>query len=295
MSSLHKAYLFAATATLLWSTAAAAFKITLGCLDGNVVRMLFWSTTFSLAVLGIILTLQRKIHHLKKVGWVDLKGSALLGLLNPFLYYLVLFRAYDLLPGQEAQPLNFTWPIVLTLLSVPFLKQKLRPVHILAVVVSFIGVIVISTHGRVLSMRFSHPTGAMMALGTSVMWASYWILNRRDARDTVVKLFTNFGFGFVYIAVLAAATGNLSVPLPTGFLGTAWIGFFEMGITFVLWLKALEASPRTSMVTNIVYLCPFLALLFLRMLVGEKILPSSVTGLCLIVAGILIQARQKSG
>ena len=256
--------------------------------------MLFWATAFSLAALGTVLLIQRKGHHLKNVGWGDLKRSALLGLLNPFLYYLILFRAYDLLPGQEAQPLNFTWPIVLTLLSVPFLKQKLRPVHVLAVVVSFCGVIVISTHGHVLSIRFSHPTGARMALSTSVMWASYWILNHRDERDVVVKLFTSFCFGLIYISVLAVVTGNLRIPNVSGLLGTAWIGLFEMGITFVVWLKALEAAPRTSMVTNIVYLCPFLALVFLRVFVGETILPSSVIGLCLIVAGILIQARHNS-
>ena len=34
-----------------------------------------------------------------------------MGLFNPFLYYLVLFKAYDLLEAQEAGTLNYIWPI----------------------------------------------------------------------------------------------------------------------------------------------------------------------------------------
>ena len=34
------------------------------------------------------------------------------GFLNPFLYYIILFKAYSLLPAQEALSLNYTWPLV---------------------------------------------------------------------------------------------------------------------------------------------------------------------------------------
>ena len=40
------------------------------------------------------------------------------------LYYLILLKAYQLLPAQVAQPLNMIWPVILVFLSVPILKQK---------------------------------------------------------------------------------------------------------------------------------------------------------------------------
>ena len=39
----------------------------------------------------------------------DWQQSLLPGLLNPCLYYLVLFKAYELLPAQQAQALNYSW------------------------------------------------------------------------------------------------------------------------------------------------------------------------------------------
>ena len=48
------------------------------------------------------------------------KKVFILGLVNPFLYYLVLFKAYDLLPAQEAQAINYTWALMLAFLSVIF-------------------------------------------------------------------------------------------------------------------------------------------------------------------------------
>lgn len=48
----------------------------------------------------------------------------LLGAINPLAYYLVLFKSYDLLPASQAQPLNYSWAITLTLMAAVFLGQK---------------------------------------------------------------------------------------------------------------------------------------------------------------------------
>ena len=40
---------------------------------------------------------------------------------------------------------------------------------------------------------------------------------------------------------------------------------------------------------NLIYLVPFLSLLVITLVLGEKILPSTVVGLLFIVAGILLQ------
>jgi drug/metabolite transporter (DMT)-like permease len=62
-----------------------------------------------------------------------------------------------------------------------------------------------------------------------------------------------------------------------------------MGITFVLWLSALKLSENTAKVGNLIFISPFLSLIFIHYLVGEDILASTFKGLVLIVAGLLIQ------
>ena len=287
MRDQSKAYLYGMATVLLWSTVASAFKLSLRYLDYT--QLLLYASIVSLFGLMVILVLEGKIKLLFSYSSRQYLRSMLLGFLNPFLYYVVLLKAYDLLPAQEAQPLNYTWAITLAILSIPLLKQKIGLKDIVAMLVSYSGVYVISTHGDVTSFHFSDPFGVALALSSTLIWALYWIYNTTDDRDPVAGLFLSFLFGLPWVLVfrLLFSTGRGLPPL--GLLGAAYVGLFEMGVTFVLWLNALKLSESTAKVGNLIFLSPFLSLVFIHFLVGEDILASTFVGLILIIAGILVQ------
>jgi len=287
MHNQKKAYLYGLLTVFFWSTVASAFKLSLKYLD--YLQLLLYSSTVSILVLTGILLLQGKGRRLFSCSRRAYLRSLMLGFLNPFLYYTVLFKAYDLLPAQEAQPLNYTWAITLTLLSIPLLNQRIGVKDIVAVFVSYSGVLVISTHGHLLSFRFSNPVGAALALGSTVIWALYWIYNTKDDRDPVVGLLLNFVFGLPWVVAACLVFSTLWISNIRGLLGAVYVGIFEMGITFVLWLSALKLSENTAKVGNLIFMSPFLSLVFIHYLVGEDILPSTFVGLMLIVAGLIIQ------
>ncbi len=293
MTRQKKAYLFALSAVLCWSTVASAFKIALREIDPA--SLLFYSTLIATMLL-FAMEYGRKsrtpIHPVRDFRSTILP-SAINGFLNPFLYYIVLFEAYKLLPAQEAQPLNFTWPIMIVLLSAPMLGQRIRPVDLVGLTVSFLGVLVISTRGDLLHLSFTNLPGALLALGSSLVWAVYWLRLVKDQREVIPKLFLNFLFGLIYISLFLALQGRPPAITGVGMAGSAWIGVFEMGLTFFLWLKAMSLSETSARVSNLVYLTPFLSLIPIRFIVGEAILPSSVAGLALIVGGILLGKLKK--
>lgn len=289
MKNQRLAYIYAIIVVLLWSTVASAFKITLRYLD--FLNLVFFASIVSIFALFLVLCFQRKLNLFKKYKKNDYIRSALLGFLNPFLYYIILFKAYSILPAQEALSLNYLWAITLTLLSIPILKQKISFMSIFAIFISFIGVIVIATHGNILSLKFTNPIGVSLALSSTIVWSLFWIYNVKDERDDVAKLFLNFLFGFIFILITLLFTRKLSIPSINGLLGASYAGIFEMGITFILWLKALSLSKTTAKVSNIIYLSPFISLVIIRFAVGEEILTSTLIGLLLIVTGILLQRR----
>lgn len=288
MNQQSRAYLYAMTSVLLWSTVASAFKISLRYLSP--VELLFYSACFSCCVLFLVLLFQSKLYLFRQADrriWVT---SLFFGLLNPFIYYLILFKAYELLPAQQAQPLNYTWAITLSLLSVPFLGHRLRLLEICAVFVSYFGVLVISTKGNLLALEFDNPLGVMLALGSTVIWAVYWLVNTRDKRDPVLGLFMNFLCALPCITIyLLVFEGFRPVALP-GLIGAAYIGCFEMGIAFITWLLALKLTSSTARIANLIFVSPFLSLILIHFLVGEEILVSSIVGLIFIVGGLLLQA-----
>jgi len=62
-----------------------------------------------------------------------------------------------------------------------------------------------------------------------------------------------------------------------------------MGITFVLWLKALNYADNTARLGNVIYLVPFVALLFIKLVLGETVYWTTILGLVLIIGGIIYQ------
>jgi len=292
MNRSRLSYIYAGTAIVFWATIPTAFKICLG--EMSVLHMLsIASVTSALALLGILL-IEKKTSLLRLSSPCDLLKSALLGLMNPFIYYLVLLRAYQLLPAQVAQPLNMIWPIILVFLSVPVLKQKIAAYSFVALFISFLGVYIISSQGNLFSHGRANTTGVLLATGSSVFWALYFILNVKDKRDEAVKLFLNFLFGSFYLAVTLALTGKWPESISLrGMSSAIYIGLFEMGITFFFWLKALQLAPSTDKVSNLVYLAPFLSLVFVHFILHEPIYFTTPAGLLIIVSGILIQNKKR--
>ncbi|HOJ05829.1 MAG TPA: DMT family transporter [Bacteroidota bacterium] len=281
-------------ATFLWSTVASAFKLTLGFADVSTV--LLTASATSLLVLYIVLLYQGKLWRLRLL-WKprDYAKSALLGALNPFFYYLLMFQSYDALPAQLAQPLNYIWPVFLILFSAVLLRQKVHGMSWVKIGVSFAGVVVISFGGGAEVLAELNFTGVACALGSAAIWALYWILNMQEDRDRIVRLFVNFAFGTLFILVYQLASGQFALPTGPGLVGSLYIGVFEMGITYVVWFRALTSGESSARIGNVVYLVPFLSLILIGTVVGETIHPSTFVGLLLIVSGITLDSLLRIG
>ena len=206
-----KAYFYAVLSVCFWSTVATAFKFALSEL--NFSEVLFYSSFFSFLVFVVVLSAQGRFLKLFQSGLKAWIWSALMGFLNPFLYYLILFKAYSLLPAQEALTLNYVWAIMLVIFSIVLLKQKISLFRFLALFISFSGVIVIASHGNLSEFKFSNSFGVALALLSSIVWAFYWILNIKDNREEVIKLGHNFLFGFIYSAIYIIFFGGITMSL----------------------------------------------------------------------------------
>jgi drug/metabolite transporter (DMT)-like permease len=185
------------------------------------------------------------------------------------------------------------WPIILVFLSVPILRQKIENKSFIALFISFIGVYTISSQGMLFKPGHSDLTGVFLATGSSIFWAFYFILNVKDKRDEGVKLFLNFMFGSIYLIITMIFAGKLQIE--TGIKGIAssvYIGIFEMGITFLFWLKALQMASTTAKVSNLVYIAPFLSLVFVHFILHEPVYYTTPLGLVLIISGIFIQNKR---
>ena len=106
---------------------------------------------------------------------------------------------------------------------------------------------------------------------------------------------SKLGFGTIFILLYLIFIHGMGLPSIEGLLGAAYIGVFEMSLTYFLWLRGLKFSVNTAKVSNLVYISPFISLIIIERVLGEHILMSTILGLALIVAGILIQSVTRAG
>ena len=284
-----KPRVLALIAVVFWSTAASAFKITLRWTTPY--QLVLPATAVSTAALWTMILLRKDRCIESDPSGHAYTKSAVRGLLNPFLYYLVLLEAYNCLPAQIAMVINYLWPVVLMILSVPLLGQRITRKMAFASGISFCGVGVLAFGGNPVGGHLPLFTIGL-ALISTVIWALFWILNVRASGDAVRNLAESFIFGLLYLVVYGVFSGKLTSLCSLdirGVIGSVYIGLFEMGITFVIWQKALKLSETTSEVGNLIYLTPFIALVFIGSFVGEKIGLWTIAGLLLVIGGIVLQ------
>ncbi len=287
MANETKSILLASLSVIFWSTVATAFKIAL--MYVNPYQLLVLASTTASIVLLIALLLTGKLLLLNTLKFSFFLKSLLIGFLNPFLYYLVLFKAYSLLPAQEALSLNYTWAIVLTILTSIFQKKKVNFISYISLFISFIGVLIILSKGSIVSLKPSNHYGAFLAMASSVIWGVSWLLNIMSEKDDEMRLFLNFTFGAFYGWIYLFINGYVQIPNFYGLLPVIYVGIFEMGVTFILWNKALKMAANPAKVNNLIYLSPVISLAFISLVLKENISIFTLLGIFLIIAGILLQ------
>ena len=276
---------------LFWSTVATSFKLALR--EYDFIQLIFYASVVTVVLLFLILAFQKKTHLIFRQTKQQWFYSILMGLLNPIAYYLVFFKAYSLLPAQVAQPLNMIWPIALALLSVPFLRQKIGWHSFIALIISFVGVFFISSQGGLDGFRNTNPLGVFLAVGSSVLWSLYWIFNVRDKRDEVVKLFLNFVFGIIYLLPIVFLFSSFQITTGISLAAVIHTGIFEVGITYIVWLKAMNLTTSNAKIGNIAFFTPFLSLIFIHFVLKETIYITTFIGLVFIISGVLVQQLDK--
>lgn len=285
MQENSKSIVYAAIAVLSWSTVATMFKVTLKYYTHF--EMLLVASITALMIFALVITFQKKWEQLREIPPKQWGKFALVGLLNPTLYYLVLFKAYDLLPAQIAQPLNYSWPIILLVLLAIFMRQPIPKVKYIGMALSLGGVSLISLGSGGLNHQSLPIMGILLALLSAFLWASYWIINRMNNQvDSIIVLFAGFLFGSVYL-LIGSLFVETNLNSQSGFLSAMYVGAFEMGIPFVFFALAIKKTTNSALINQMCYLSPFLSLFLIHLVLGETIYTTTYWGLFLIVFGIV--------
>jgi drug/metabolite transporter (DMT)-like permease len=209
------------------------------------------------------------------------------GLLLP-IATLSFIAALKVMPLAEASALGFVAPLFVTLLSVPILKERVGPRRWAAVVVGFLGALVIVRPGGGLLQW-----AALLPLVTAASYSIYQILTRLVSRDEhpVTSLFHAIALG---AAITSAALPWVWQAPPSVFaaLLLGLTGVFG-GIGHLALIKAFDMAPASLLApfgySQVVWTMALGYLVF-----GDFPDPISLLGIAIVVgSGIYIWWREK--
>ncbi len=287
MKDTSKSFVHVAIAVASWSTVASAFKI--GLRHYSYYELLLVAALSALVILSVVISIQRKWHLLKTISRKEWLLFAFTGLLNPAGYNLILFKAYDLLPAQIAQSINYSWAIVLTLLLALFMRQRIPALKFLGMAISLSGVALISLGSGSFTgsgIQLS-ATGLILAFLSAFVWATFWILNTKSSHiDNVFALFLSFLFGSLFL-LFGLLFVDVQLASFKGMMSSIYVGLFEMAIPFIFFGLALKKTDNPALINQLCYLSPFISLFIIQSVLGEPIYFTTIVGLLLIIGGIL--------
>ncbi len=289
MQNQTKSYIFALITVVCWSTVSTAFKIALFFLSP--LQLITLSMFMACIFLGIYSLFTGEFKKFKQYD----KKTILLGTLPGivlFIYYMLLFSAYDVLPAQIAQPINYSWALMLTLLSVWILKQKIDLKEFCWLIVAYSGVVVISW-GGFNYLGYINKLGLFYVILSTFLYAVYWIGITKSKLSNTNQLWVSFLICSVLGIIVLAINGQFFALTKLTFFPALYIALFELSIPFIFWGLAIANSVSVARIATMPFLSPFLALIWVALILRENIAYTTYIGLSLIAFGTFMQQKKR--
>lgn len=284
--TVKKEYVFAGISVVCWGTLATVSKLLVSEMDA-VYALAF---TFVFAALALLIYNWKK-GNLKKIKNISL-GTRLrmmaVGSLGVLFYNLFYLSGAKYLPAQQAFMINDMWPALIIVFSCIILKEKFTLAKTVAIVCSFLGIIISTSNGDILTIFRGSPRGIALCAAAAVCYGLYCTLNKKEDYDKEIAVFLSYASGAVVSFIWVIATGGFYLPDMKGLIGLGFSGVIANALPYLTWALALDMG-NTAIIANLAYLVPFVSLGITHAVLGERVTAYSFIGLILILMGIGVQ------
>jgi drug/metabolite transporter (DMT)-like permease len=273
---------------VFWAFAFPLIKIGLSELNPinlTILRLFFVCICFIMIILF-------KPKKISKIDKKDIPNLFLLGFFGVICYHLALNYGEQFISAGVASLIISTIPIFIVILALLFLSEKITINLTVGIVLSLIGVIIISLYGNTnINLEIGYILGAFAVLLAAFFGAFYTILGK--------KLLEKYSpLSLSIYAILLGSIGlipfinfslfdqiiNLSI---IGWISVLFLAIFPTVISYVLWYVALDIKPASELGVYL-YLMPILSTFLSFLLLNENITILFVFGGFLTIFGLII-------
>ncbi|WP_196888652.1 DMT family transporter [Aureivirga sp. CE67] len=288
-------YLFGILSTLFWAGNFIVAKEVQEVINPLVLNYSRWLVAFVAITPFSFHLFTKKNFNLIKSDFKTLLIISITGvsILNSLIY----------LASQSTSAINLSlietfYPIFLIILSIIFLKYKIKFVGFVGVIITIIGIAILISNGSIENIiKLKFKIGDIYMLLASFSFAIYTIFLKRKNPEITNHL-------VIYVTIVI----GLLVMTPFYFLVDSeernlvfdekylyyilYIGIAASLLGYYLWVKAIEfiGIIKTSL---LYYLIPVFSSLLANIILHEKITLIDLVSMVLIISGVYISTRNK--
>ena len=280
-----KALLYILACVFFWALIPVVSKTGQVGLDNH--QFLFWSGLVS-AITVLVATL---IHNKKKVFKKPAGSQVLFAIVNGFigtyLCYILLYFGYASAKGLEVLVLQYSWPIIMVIISIFYLKEKINTRRWLSLLIGLAGVCIVLTKGNITTLHFENLKIDLVVIAAAFCIALFSVLSKKIEMEPYLlnSIYFTTGCGVAFFSMLFFST--FQMPTSKNILPILVNGIFVNGISYILWIKGLRLA-NASYLAPFGFLTPIISAIYLIVFFHEPMLTPYIIGLAMVLLSGLI-------
>jgi len=265
----------------LWALIPVVAKTGQRGLDNH--QFLFWSSLVSFLAFAVTAGLGGKLPRLARYRARDWAVMAGLGLLGTYVYYILLYFGYARSRGLEVLVLQYSWPLLIIVLSAPILRERITVRRAIACAFGFAGVAIVLSKGNLAGIRLDDAGVDALVLLGALSFALFSVLSKKSDFEPITMNAIFFLVATVASFISMTFASGFALPPASAILPILVNGLLVNGFSYLLWVWALR-NADASFIAPFVFLTPVLAAGYLVVFFGEPIVPAYAVGLALVIA-----------
>jgi len=243
INSINKGLLFALITAVISGFAIFYSKISLAKIDPLVLTT---SRNFYVGIIFLMFFLfSKRLYEIKKLNKKEFILLLLIGIIGGALPFYLFFTGLSQIPAITGNLIHKTLFIWVGILAVIFLREKLKPIHILSYVLIFFA----NFYFAFASVKFSLGIGEIMIFSATILWATENIIAKKVLKNISSELVALFrmGVGGLLLVSITFLTGKGSsfLVLDINMLIIILVGGSILFFYNFFWYKALKYAPAS--------------------------------------------------
>ncbi|WP_327242190.1 DMT family transporter [Streptomyces sp. NBC_01320] len=219
--------------------------------------------------------------------------SAVLGLLNMSVFFVLVYAASQLLPTSVASTVMAMSPLTMMLIAWPLVSERPRTAHLAGASIGFGGVCLMLLTG----VEGVSVPGVLASAAAMLVSSFGHILAKRwsDGTDVLASTAWQLTAGGVFLFPVAAAVEGPPPALsPSTLLAFGYVALVATALAFAAWFTGLRHLPAGT-VGLIGLLNPVTGVLLGTAVAGEVVTVQQLCGLVMVAAGVVLGQPKRAG